>query len=101
MAERQILPHARIVVFRRLERLHERRRQRPVGADLGIAHQPRQLVGGRPAAIRSAVADLAQVFLRRAVVGQERTEPDIHRHGDTDDGQRNQKKLNSEGGRGA
>ncbi len=99
--ERQILPHARVVVFGSLERLHELRRERPVGPDLRIAHQPRQLVGGRPAPIGSAVADLAEVFLRRAVVGQERTEADIHRHGDTDDGQRNQKKLNSEGGRGA
>ena len=98
--ERQVLPHPRVVVFRRLERFHERGRQRAVGPDLRIAHQPRQFVGRGPAPIRPAIADFAQVFLRRPIVGQQRAEPDVRRHGETDDGQRNQKKLNSEGGRG-
>ena len=57
-------------------------RERPVGAHLRVGHQPRQLVGRRPAPVGPAVADLGQVVLRRPVVGEQRAEPDVHHHRD-------------------
>src|SRR6185295_10733972 len=65
-----------------------------------IGHQPGQFVGGRPAAIGSAVADLGEIVLRLAIVSQQRAEPDVDRHRDSNDGQRDQEKLNGQGGRG-
>ena len=43
---------------------------------------------------------LGEVVLRAAVVGQQRAESDIHGDRDSDDGQRDQKELNGQGGRG-
>ena len=44
--------------------------------------------------------NLGQVVLRRPVVGQQRAKADIHADRDRDNGQRDQKKLNGQGGRG-
>ena len=87
-------------VGRRFERLDQLGAERPVGADLGVGHQARQLVGRRPSPVGSAVAHLGEVVLRAAVVGEQRTESDIHGDRDSNDGQRDQKELNGQGGRG-
>ena len=100
VGQKDDVPPVGIDLLHRQERLDEGRRQRPIGADLRVGHQTRQFVGRRPAAVRAAVADFAQVFLGGPIVGQKRAESGIHGDGDTDNGQRNQKELNSKGGRG-
>ena len=70
------------------------------GADVGVRHEPRQFIGRRPATIGAAGPDLAQVALRGAVVIQERPESHVYERCHRNDGQRNQKKLDSESGRG-
>ena len=68
--EREIAANSRVVVFRAIEGGNERRRERTVGAHLGIIQQPGQFVGGRPATIRSAVLNLREVVLRAPIVCQ-------------------------------
>src|SRR5581483_9065318 len=97
--QRQVLADPWIAGLRFLEGRHERGCERPVAAHLRVVHQPRQLVGRRPLPVGAAESDLGDVVLRRAPVGDERTEPDVQQRHRADDRQRNQKELNSEGGR--
>ena len=75
--------------------------ERAIGADFRVRHQPRQFVRGGPAPVRTAALNLGEIILRAAVVGDERSKPRIHEDRHANHGHRNQKELNSEGGRGA
>jgi hypothetical protein len=94
--QREVLADARVVVFGGDKRLHELRRKRAIGADLRVAHQPRELVRRGPAPIGAAVADLGEIVLRFAIVGEQRAEADVDRDRDGDHGQRNQKELDGQ-----
>ena len=97
--QREIAADLRIVL-RRLEGVDQLGTERPVGANLWIGHQTRELVCGGPAPIGATVADLGKILARRTAVGEQGTEPDVHTDRDRDNDQRNQEKLNGEGGRG-
>src|SRR5262249_702284 len=46
----------------------------------------------------AAVADLGEIVLGLAIVSEQRAEPDVDHDRDTNDGQRDQKELNGQGG---
>src|SRR5439155_1798040 len=97
--QRQVLLHTRVVVFCGFEGFHQCRSKRVVGADFRIRHQTRQLVRRRPTPIGPAIANFGQVLVSAAaVVGEKRTESQIHADRYPNNGQRNQEKLNGQGG---
>src|SRR5207245_1876893 len=98
--QREVFANARIAVLELVERLDEREGERLVAADLRILHQLRKLKGGRPLARHAAGPNLGQVILSRSSIGDERAKAHIHEHRDANNGERDQKELNSEGGRG-
>jgi hypothetical protein len=99
--QREVLPNARIVLFRIPERLDQLRRERGffLLGELGIGHEARELVGGRPPPIAPAGSDVGQVLPRRPIFAEQAPETDIHQHRGADDEQRNKKELNSDRGR--
>ncbi len=97
--QRQVLANPRIAGFRLVERFDQFDCDRPIGADFRVFHQRRQLERGRPLAVRAAEPDFGDVVARAPRVGHQRTEAEIQQHRDANDSQRDQKKLNSKGGR--
>ena len=83
-----------------VERLDQRNGQPLVASDLGVVHQLRQLEGGGPLAGQSPALDLGEIVLSAPLISQQRSEADVHEDRDANDRQRDQKELNSEGGRG-